>query len=179
MAEQQGPFVVFVAVFDDEDKGEKARVAIESLENKSLMMNIVDAISVTHHKNGKVKMKQWKPGAGKRAKQGALIWGITGLIFPPTILVSAGVGAAVGGAWGKMQGKGLKGGKVKDAGEQLQPGRSAVVIVTGAEHLEVIEAMVPSAIRTANHQFDSTDSGEIERWLGSLSATEGSAGTEA
>jgi hypothetical protein len=53
------------------------------------------------------------------------------------------------------------------------------VIVTGAEHLEVIEAMVPSAIRTANHQFDSTDSGEIERWLGSLSATEGSAGTEA
>ena len=84
-----------------------------------------------------------------------------------------------GGAWGKFQGKGLKGGKVKDAGEQLQPGRSAVVIVTGAQHLDVLESLVPSAIRTAHHEFDSTDTGEIERWLGSLSSTEGAGATEA
>ena len=57
------------------------------------------------------------PSGKKWAKRGAIAGGLVGLIFPPSIIGTALVGAAGGGIWGKVRDKGFRDEDLKAIGE--------------------------------------------------------------
>jgi len=83
-----------------------------------------------HTADDKVHFEETADPSGKKwAKRGAIAGGIAGLIFPPSIIASAVVGAGAGGVWGKVRDKGFKDEDLKDIGTSLPPGTSAIIAI--------------------------------------------------
>jgi len=80
------------------------------------------------------------------AKWGAAIGAVFGVIFPPSILVGAGVGALTGAGVGTLA-KGWLGTDVKRIGGMLEPGHAGVILVAQAMPEMSGEAMLPKAVR--------------------------------
>ena len=66
---------------------------------------------------------------GKGATIGGVIGGVVGLIFPPSILASAAVGAAVGGLSAKLHDAGFPDDNLRQIGERLKPNTSGLIVV--------------------------------------------------
>ena len=56
------------------------------------------------------------------------------MVFPPSLIVSAIAGGAVGALWGKLRDTGLKTNAIKELGEKLEPGKAAVVALVDPGH---------------------------------------------
>src|ERR687885_2942103 len=98
---------MIAAVYQDE---ERARTILEMLErmNHTQTIELVDAASLTKGADGKLQVKETRElSTGKGAKSGAIAGAVLGVIFPPSLIVSAGAGAAAGGLWGKLRDTGL------------------------------------------------------------------------
>src|SRR4051812_41667699 len=97
---------IFVATFATADQAAKALAAYQQMSRDGTI-TIVDAVAIVRGADGKVSfVESADPSPKKWAKRGAIAGGVVGLIFPPSILVSAAVGAAGGGIWGKVRDKG-------------------------------------------------------------------------
>ena len=79
------------------------------------------------------------PSGKTWAKRGAIAGGVVGLIFPPSIVVSALVGGGAGGLWGKIRDKGFKDEDLKEIANSLPPGSSAIIAVAEDRMLEQFE----------------------------------------
>lgn len=85
------------------------------------------------------------------AKRGAIAGGLVGLIFPPSIIVGAAVGAAGGGVWGKIRDEGFKDEDLKAVGESLEPGTSAIIAIAEDRVVERLETGRAGYNRIARH----------------------------
>jgi uncharacterized membrane protein len=167
MTKIEGPIGVFVASFDSEDTAERALKAIRGMHTRSLVMDIMEDALVTRDEDGKVHVKESR-GPGHAAKVGAAAGALVGLLFPPSIIVTGAIGAAAGGVAGKLSNELMGKHFLGDAGEQIEPGRSAIIVVTEAEHMETLAESVPSALRTFSHTFESANADQIQEWLSSI-----------
>jgi uncharacterized membrane protein len=88
-------------------------------------LNIADA-ALVENRNGEalVLHRQSHHGWGKGAVVGAVI----GVLFPPTIIGAAAVGAGGGALVARLR-RALDRGKVKDLGETLRGGARAIIVV--------------------------------------------------
>ena len=104
------------------------------------------------HREGKVKFEETADPSGKKwAKRGAIAGGIVGLIFPPSIIVSAAVAGGAGGMWGKIRDKGFKDEDLKEIGKSLSPGSSAIIVVAEDRMVEQLERALGGYERIAKH----------------------------
>jgi uncharacterized membrane protein len=95
---------------------------------------------VVHTAEGKVKFEETADPSGKKwAKRGAIAGGVVGLIFPPSIIASAVVAGGAGGLWGKIRDKGFKDEDLREIGDSLPPGSSAVIAIAQDRVLEQLE----------------------------------------
>ena len=123
------PVEVFIAAFDAESGARDALRDLQRMENRGTI-EILDAAVVVHRDDGSVKIEETgDPGATTWAKRGAIAGGLVGLIFPPSIIASAVVGAAGGGIWGKVRDKGLRDEDLKAIARSLTPGTSAIIAI--------------------------------------------------
>ena len=131
---------VFVATYDSED-GAKAALKDFQAAQREGAIDLIDAAVVKHTAEGKVKFEETADPSGKRwAKRGAIAGGIVGLIFPPSILAAGAVGAGAGGIWGKVRDKGFKDDELKDIGENLPAGSSAIIVVAEDRVVQQLES---------------------------------------
>src|SRR5262249_45707463 len=65
---------------------------------------------------------------GIRDPSGAVVGAVVGILFPPSIIVAAGVGAAIGGVSGHLW-RGMSRADVKEFGEVIDDGAAALVVV--------------------------------------------------
>src|SRR5205809_1708538 len=172
MTKPTGPVGVFVAVYESEDLADGALKEIESMSHDSLLLDVYDKAKIIRRGDGKVEVRPAR-GARSGAKRGMLAGAVIGLIFPPTILAAGAVGAAAGGGIGKLRSGTLSQGFLGDLGEALQPGRSAVVVVTDAQQLETVAESVPPPVRSVSQEFPTSDSDEIRSWLTSMAQRQG------
>jgi uncharacterized membrane protein len=105
-----------------------------------------------HTADDKVHFEETADPSGKKwAKRGAIAGGIAGLIFPPSIIASAAVGAAGGGVWGKVRDKGFKDEDLKDIGASLPPGTSAIIAIAEDRVVEQLARGLEGYDKIARH----------------------------
>jgi uncharacterized membrane protein len=133
---------VFVATFPIEDQAAEVLAGYRQMD-KDGTIKLVDAIAVVRGADGTVSfVESPDPSPKKWATRGAVAGGVVGLIFPPSILVSAAIGAAGGGIWGKIRDKGFDDDQLKRVGESLPPGGSAVVVIAEENVIEQLQQSV-------------------------------------
>jgi uncharacterized membrane protein len=148
-------------------EAEQAETTVDMLQQMHRASNITlaDAAIVTKDAEGKVHIKETQEvTAAKGAKRGAIVAGVFGLIFPPSLIVSALAGGAVGGAWGKLRDTGIKTGDMKQLAEDLQPGTVLVVALAEPESVPAIErALENSDGQIVRHGFSAEETEQIEQ----------------
>src|ERR1700759_3999055 len=113
-----------VAVYDDMAAAETDWAAIEAA-SKDGGIDLADAALVKRDGEGTTTVaRQSHHGWGKGAVAGAVV----GLLFPPSLLAGATVGAAGGGVLARMN-RSLDRGDIKDLGEVIDSGTIALVVL--------------------------------------------------
>jgi len=132
-----------VVTFNEEDKADKARQALQALSKKDIA-EIRNMAVLVKEQDGKVNFRE---AADVDARQGALFGAIAGGLIgllggPAGVVIGAAAGAATGRvAAGKID-RGFSDEYLKHLQEQLKPGSSALVTLVEAASVEkVAEAL--------------------------------------
>jgi uncharacterized membrane protein len=142
---------LFVATYGTEDGAAAAAKDFQAAERDGAI-DLIDAAVIVHTADGKVKFDETADPSGKKwAKRGAIAGGVVGLIFPPSIIVSAAVGGGAGGLWGKIRDKGFKDEDLKEIGDSLPPGSSAIIAVAEDKMVEQLERSLGGYEKIAKH----------------------------
>jgi uncharacterized membrane protein len=106
-----------------------------------------DAAVVTKDAGGKVHVNKDEMATRHGAWGGAAVGAVVGILFPPALIGSAVVGAAVGGVGGHLW-RGMSRADVKELGEIIDGGQAALVIV-GESKLE--QAVDKAGLKAEKH----------------------------
>jgi uncharacterized membrane protein len=106
-----------------------------------------DAAVVTKDESGKVHANKDEMATRHGAWGGAAVGAVVGILFPPAIIGSAIVGAAVGGVGGHLW-RGMSRADVKELGEIIDEGQAALVVV-GESKLQ--QALDKAALKAEKH----------------------------
>jgi uncharacterized membrane protein len=127
MAEKTGSLVA--AVYTSEDRASVMLDTIQQMHNATTI-TIIDAAAINKDADGKVHIKETKElTTGKGARRGALVTGLVGLVFPPSLIASVVVGGGIGALMGKLKDSGIKHDSMKEIANQIGDGQSAVVVL--------------------------------------------------
>lgn len=123
----------------------QARETMNELErlHKDDTIEIVDAAVVVREYSGKLTISDRADLAPKKgAGRGALIGGVIGVLFPPSLLAGLAIGAGAGAVVGKVSEKGLDKDMLTDLAADLEPGKSALIAVVDHEwHGSLVETI--------------------------------------
>jgi uncharacterized membrane protein len=106
-----------------------------------------DAAVVTKDDAGKVHVNKDEMATRHGAWGGAAVGAVVGILFPPSIIGTAIVGAAVGGVGGHLW-RGMSRADVKEFGDVIDEGQAALVIV-GESKLE--QAVYKAELKAEKH----------------------------
>jgi uncharacterized membrane protein len=144
----QGDKRVLVASFDTLGG---ANLAVEKLHNleKAGLLDVENTVTISKDAWDKLDVKQaGDVSTGQGAKVGALVGGVIGLIFPPSLLASAALGAGIGAITAKLRGEQLSGDDIKAMAESMSPGTSLLVAVMEPQWADEVEtALIPDAVK--------------------------------
>ena len=151
------------AVYESEEQARRILDVLQLMHKGSTII-LADLAMVTKESDGKVHIKETRELSGaKGATRGAIVTGIFGVIYPPSLIVTAAGGAAAGGLWGRFRDTGIKTGKLKEFGDRLTPGNAAVVALSEARHVPEIEnAMGEWNATVLHHGFDEQEANELD-----------------
>ena len=114
-------------VFKDESTAFEMRAALAKMQ-KQYLLNMEDAVVVTRDENGKTRLHEASNLTAAGAVHGAF-WGmLLGLLFLNPLLGAA-VGAGAGAISGRFTNIGIDNKMVKDVGDSLKPGTSALFVL--------------------------------------------------
>src|SRR5437763_4159784 len=131
-----------VMTFSNKHTAEQVRDRLVE-QQKAHLIKLDDAVVVVRKQDGKVKVKQAANLAGAGALGGAF-WGmLIGMLFFVPFAGMA-IGAAIGGLSGAMSDYGIDDTFIKEVGNSIHPGTSAIfVLVREATADKVIEQLKP------------------------------------
>ncbi|MFI6449099.1 DUF1269 domain-containing protein [Kitasatospora sp. NPDC050543] len=112
-----------------------------------------DASVVTKDDNGKVHVNKDETATRHGAWGGAAAGALVGLLFPPAIIGTAVVGAAVGGVSGHLW-RGMSRADVKEFGELIDAGQAALVIVGESTLAQAVEKAELKAEKQVAKELD-------------------------
>ena len=132
MAKPDGVFL-FIGTYNDEVS---ARNDYEALKDLHLTgaIGTYDAAMLTKDSSGKIHVNKDEMATRHGAWGGAAAGALVGILFPPSIIGTAIVGAAVGGMTGHLW-RGMSRADVKELGDIIDEGQAALIIV-GESFLE-------------------------------------------
>lgn len=171
MSEKFENYEIMFAVYDSVDG---AAGAVDSLKamDKSKAIDIIDAATLVKDDEGNTTVKQESlPTIKKGLGVGALIGGAIGLLFPPSILGAAAIGAGVGAGSAKLAQMALENEDLQAAAEDLEPGTSAFIAVVENTWAKQLQTAISGYQRLAEHNLDAEASGII----GAIETDQGSA----
>jgi uncharacterized membrane protein len=133
-----------VAVYTDQRLAEQDWDAIE-VSAKSGGIDLADAALVRRNLDGTVTTlrRQSHHGWGKGAIAGAMV----GLIFPPSLIGSAVVGAAGGGVVARLSRR-VDRGDIKDLGDVMDEGDVDLVVITDSGSVKTLVDLLEGATKT-------------------------------
>jgi|SRR5437588_170643 len=152
---------VFVAAFGSEDEAGAALKDFKAMDREG-SIELIDAAVIVHKADGKVHFEETADPSGKKwAKRGAIAGGLVGLIFPPSIIGAAAVGAAGGGIWGKVRDKGFSDEELRQVGESIPPGGSAIIAVAEDRVVERLQSGIEGYRKISRHALSADASARL------------------
>jgi uncharacterized membrane protein len=139
MAKPDGVFV-YIGTYPSEAAARDDYDVVKDLHAAGAV-GTYDASVVTKDDNGKVHVNKDETTTRHGAWGGAAAGAVVGILFPPSLIGGAIVGAGVGGIGGHLW-KGMSRSDVKEFGEIIDDGQAALVIVG--------ETKIQAAIEKAN-----------------------------
>jgi uncharacterized membrane protein len=147
-----------VAVYDEAADAEQDWVDLEAAAEMK-RIEIADAAFLVNREGETVVLqRQSHHGWGK----GAVVGAVVGILFPPSLLGAAAVGAG-GGALVASLNRSLGRSKIMELGEALDRGALAIVVVAPADAAEAVSATLQKAKTVQTAPSASTE--EIQRLL--------------
>lgn len=126
----ENPLSVIAAFYSNETEASKVLARLKQMNEEGAIELLDAAVMVRDSDGRKVKIQETAELTGKKgALGGAVAGGVLGIIFPPSILALGAIGAAAGAALGHFTDQGFDNNLLKEIGENLPPGGSAVVAV--------------------------------------------------
>ena len=126
MAKPDGVFI-FIGTYPDEASARYDYDLLKDLHAAGAV-GTYDAAVITKDESGKVHVNKDEMATRHGAWGGAAAGAVIGILFPPSIIGTALVGAAVGGVSGHLW-RGMSRADVKELGDIIDEGHSALVIV--------------------------------------------------
>lgn len=118
---------LIVIAYDDKFKAEEVRLSLLKMQ-QDYLVDLEDAVVATRDEDGKVKLNQIHHLVGAGAVGGSF-WGLLiGLLFMNPLLGVA-VGAATGAVMGALSDVGINDDFMKELGDTLTPGSSALFVL--------------------------------------------------
>ena len=131
-----------VVAYDGEDTADQALNKLRELQ-KEYLVDLEDAVVAVRDKNGKVRIKQAVPLVSLSAVGGAAWGGLFGLLIGilflnPLLgwLTGAAMGAGAGALSGALADYGISDDFIKELGQTLQPGTSAIFMLVRRVNLD-------------------------------------------
>jgi uncharacterized membrane protein len=139
------PVQLIVAAFQDEDAASEALKALKQAKKDGLI-RIQDAAVIRKDEKGKLRIKETADvGGGKGAAFGGVVGAAIGLVAGPALVVPAAVGALIGGLTAKLVDTGFSDERLKQIGEALEPGTSAIIAVVEHKWVEEVRREMEEA----------------------------------
>jgi len=145
MAKPESVFI-YIGTYQDKAAAGDDYQVIKDLHSAGAV-GTYDAAVVTKDYNGKVHVSKDEMATRHGAWGGAAVGAVLGLLFPPSIIGTAAVGAAVGGISGHLW-RGMSRHDIKEFGEVIDEGTAALVVV-GDSKIE--QAVDKAALKAEKH----------------------------
>jgi uncharacterized membrane protein len=126
MAKSDGVFI-FIGTYTSEAAARADYEVVRELHSAGAI-GTYDSAVVTKDDTGKVHVNKDEMATRHGAWGGAAAGAMVGILFPPSIIASAIIGAAVGGASGHLW-RGMSRADVKEFGEIIDDGQAALIVV--------------------------------------------------
>jgi uncharacterized membrane protein len=136
VAKPDGIFI-FIGTYPDRAQARADYDLLKELHSRGAI-GTYDAAVVTKDDAGKVHVNKDELATRHGAWGGAAAGAAVGLLFPPSIIGTALVGAAVGGVSGHLW-RGMSRSDVKELGELIDSGQAALVFVGESKLRQAIE----------------------------------------
>jgi uncharacterized membrane protein len=145
MAKPDGVFI-YIGTYPDEAAARGDYEIVKDLHAAGAV-GTFDASVITKDENGKVHVDKDETSTRRGAWGGAAVGAVVGILFPPSLIASAVVGAGVGGIGGHLW-KGMSRSDVKELGELIDEDEAALLIV-GESTLE--SALEKAGMKAEKH----------------------------
>jgi uncharacterized membrane protein len=136
MAKSDSVFI-FIGTYPDEAAARADYEVVKDLHAAGAV-GTYDASVVTKDGSGKVHVNKDEMATRHGAWGGAAVGALVGILFPPAIIGTAVVGAAVGGVGGHLW-RGMSRADVKEFGDLIDEGQAALVIVGESKLRELVD----------------------------------------
>jgi len=168
MSSDEKNMFVYAGTYEDHKTAEEDLIAIRELHLAGLV-GAFDAGMVTKEADGRMKIERHTDSTGKGARKGLVIGAILGVIFPPSILASAVVGAGAGALIGHHFNS-ISKDDLKALGEYLEKNETALVIIGESTVEEAVMKALKKAVKKFKKEFKA-DMKEYHRELEALLST--------
>jgi uncharacterized membrane protein len=145
MAKPESVFI-YIGTYPDQAAARDDYQIIKDLHSAGAV-GTYDAAVVTKDDDGKVHVNKDEMATRHGAWGGAAIGALVGILFPPAIIGTAAVGAAIGGVSGHLW-RGMSRADIKEFGEVIDDGTAALVVV-GESKVE--QAVDKAALKAEKH----------------------------
>jgi uncharacterized membrane protein len=159
MADDDSTFI-FLAVYGDEADAQADYDVVKEL-HAAKAIGSFDAAVIRRDDDGKIHVNKDETATRKGAWGGAAVGAVVGVLFPPSLLASAGVGALAGGLGGHFL-KGMSRKDVKELGEYLDPGEVALLVVGDWQLDKAIDRAFSRAIKKMDREVKSLERQQLE-----------------
>jgi uncharacterized membrane protein len=165
MAKDTDTFV-FLGAYADEAQAREDYEVVKDLHAAGVI-GTYDSAIITKDAEGKIHVGKDEIPTRRGAWGGAGVGALIGILFPPSILGTAIVGAAVGGVGGHLW-KGLSRGDMKDLGEVLDEGQAALLVIGDWRLEEAIDRAFAHAERRLSREIKGLQRQQVEEEIGKL-----------
>ena len=162
---KDNPVFVYAAVYADRDDADADYDTLLDLHSADLV-GTYDVALVYKDDEGKVHVTKHEKPTQHGAWTGAAVGALVGIIFPPSIIGAALVGAAAGGGIGHAMG-GISRSDAKELGDYLDTGQAALVVIGESRLQEQLDKALTRAEKSQEQEIQA-DGKELAKELNAL-----------
>ncbi len=152
---------VYIGTYRDEMAARKDYEIVKDLHAEH-MVGSYDAAVITKDHDGRVHVNKDEMATRHGGWGGAAAGAVVGILFPPSIIATTLVGAAVGGVSGHLW-RGLSRSDVKEFGDLIDEGQAALLIVGASTVLEAVNKAGLKAERQVTKDVQNVSQKDVDQ----------------